>query len=176
MLYKFHNQRVQVSVGDNTRHDESFRQRAYTALTAAKQASELPSQLAECLGRLYESSCTQTVGDRWKRPKQGDPLFPFNFNIMIDQLLRTLPQECNATFNKRTICIPDSTDDLVILIDSAVELHLLINHTTVFLHECGMELNSVKSHMVIIFGHHWQTTVGASAIFRNQRPSASASA
>ena len=58
--------------------------------------------------------------------KQGDPLSPVKFKLVIDQLLRSLPQECGSTYNGETVRAMAFADDLFLLADSPIDLqHLL---------------------------------------------------
>ena len=54
--------------------------------------------------------------------KQGDPLSPVIFNLIIDQLLRSLPQECGSTYNGKTVRAMTFADDVVLLADSPIDL------------------------------------------------------
>ena len=59
----------------------------------------------------YQRSTTTLSGCGWESGplrvtrgvKQGDPLSPVILNIIMDHLLRSLPQECGAIFNNNTI-------------------------------------------------------------------------
>ena len=85
--------------------------------------------------------------------KQGDPLSPVIFNLVIDQLLRSLPQECGFTYNGKTVRAMVFADDLVLLADSPIGLQHLLYWTSTFLGTCGLLLNTNECHTVSIVGN-----------------------
>lgn len=85
-----------------------------------------------------------------RKIKQLDPLPPVNVNPAMEQVFQTVPQERCPTFSNQTIQVMDSADDLAFLVESMREYHLL-DHTTIFLTECGMAFNNAKSHTGALF-------------------------
>lgn len=96
--------------------------------------------------------------------KYGEPLCLVNCNVLMDQLCWTLPKKCGATFSNRIICVTVFADDLVLLNYSPVRLRRQI-YRTVFLRQCGLALNVVKSHTVASFGYLRKTVVHVSVTF-----------
>ena len=98
------------------------------------EAAGIPPLLMKYLKNLYASSTTTLSSTDWSSEpinvtrgvKQGDPLSPVIFNLVIDQLLRSFPQECGSTYNGKTVRAMAFADDLVLLADSPIDLqHLL---------------------------------------------------
>lgn len=100
-----------------------------------------------------------------REAKQGDLLSLINFNILMKQLLQTLPKKCGATFYNETIRISTFADNLLLIADPAVGLQRLIVQTTSFVREYSIALNDGKSCTVILFGHCGNTAVDASPTF-----------
>ena len=103
----------------------------HTALLAAAEEAGLPPEMISYL---------------------GDPFSLVIFNIIMDHLLRSLPQECTAIFNNTIIRAMAFADDLVLLADSPTGLQHLLDDTVGYLKDCGLTLNNTKSHAVAIFG------------------------
>ena len=72
--------------------------------------------------------------------KQGDPLFPVILSLVIDQFLRSVPQECGSTYNGKTVRVMAFVDDLVLLADSPIGLQHLLDWMSTFLGTCGLLL------------------------------------
>ena len=62
--------------------------------------------------------------------KRGDPLSPVIFNFVVDQLLRSLPQQCGSTYNGKTVRAMAFADDLVLLADSPIGLQDVLDWTS----------------------------------------------
>ena len=99
--------------------------------------------------------------------KQGVPLSPVIFNLVIDQLLRSLPPECGSTYNGKTARAMALADGLVLLADSPIGLQHLLDWTSTFLGTCGHLLNTSKCHTVstVGTGSLRKTVVDANWIF-----------
>ena len=141
----------------------------------AAEAAVIPLLLIKYLKNLYASSTTTLSGTDWllesikvtRGVKQGNPLFPVIFNLVIDELLRSLPQECGTTYNGKTVRAMAFADDLVILADSPIGLQHLLDWTSTFLGTCGLLLNTSKCYTVSIVGNGGlrKTVVNANRIF-----------
>ena len=102
----------------------------HSAIMRAAEAAGIPPLLIKYLKTLYASSTTVLSGTGWSSEpikgtrgvKQGDPLSPVIFNLVIDRLIRSLPQECGSTYNGKTVCTMAFADDLVLLDDSPIGL------------------------------------------------------
>ena len=142
----------------------------------AAEAAGIPPLLINYLKSLYASSTTTLSDTEWslepikvtRGVKQGVPLCPVIFNLVIDQLLRSLPQESGSTYNGKTVRAMAFVDDLVLLTDSPIGLQHLLDWTSTFLGTCGLLLNTSKCHTVSIVGNGGfrKTVVDANRIFR----------
>ena len=145
------------------------------AIMRAVEAAGIPPLLIKYLKNLYASSTTTLSGTDWSSEpikvtrgvKQGEPLSPVIFNHVIDQLLRSLPQECGSTYNGKTVRAMAFADDLVLLADSPIGLQHLLDWTSTFLGTCDLLLNTSKCQTVLIVGNGGlrKTVVDANQIF-----------
>ena len=100
--------------------------------------------------------------------KQRDPLSAVIFNLVIDQLLRSFPQECSSTYNGKTVRAMAFADDLVLLADSPIGLQHLLDWTSTFVRTCDLLLNTSKCHTISIVGNGGlrKTVIDANRIIR----------
>ena len=153
----------------------SLRQRGTQCHHAGAEAAGIPPLLFKYLKNLDASSTTTLSGtDCSSEPikvtrgvKQEDPLSPVIFNIFIDLLLRSLPQECGSTYNGKSVRAVAFVDDLILLADLPIGLQHLLDWTSTFLGTCGLLLNTRKYHTVSIAGNGGirKTVVDANRIF-----------
>ena len=133
----------------------------HSAIMRAAEAAGIPPLLVNYLKSLYASSTKTLSGTEWSTEpikvmrgvKRGDPLSPVIFKLVIDQLLRLLPQECGSTYNGKTVRAMAFADDLVLLDDWLIGLQHLLDWTSTFLGTCGLLLNTSKCHTVSIVGN-----------------------
>ena len=147
----------------------------HSAIMRATEAAGIPPLLIKYLKNLYASSTTTLMGTDWssepikvtRKVKQGDPISPVICNLVIDQLLRSHPQECGSTYNGKRVRAMAFADDLVLLADSPIGLQHLHDWTSTFLGTCDLLLNTSKCHKVSIFdnGGLRKTVVDANWIF-----------
>ena len=102
-----------------------------------------------------------------RKVKHGDLLSPVIFNLVIDQLLRSIPQECDSSYNGKTVRAMAFADDLVLVADAPIGLQHLLDWTSTFLGTCRLLLNTSKCHTISIVGNGGlrKTVVEANRIF-----------
>ena len=76
--------------------------------------------------------------------KQGDPLSPLLFNIIINELLDELPEEIGVKMLNESINALAFADDLILLAESKVGMELLLKQTIDFFTKRGMKINVKK--------------------------------
>ena len=77
--------------------------------------------------------------------KQGDPLSPILFNLILDKLLDILPPSIgiSITTNLRLNCLAFA-NDLILISESPSTMKILINITTTFFSARSMKINATK--------------------------------
>lgn len=95
------------------------------------------------------NDCTGPIGIR-RGVRQGDPLSPIIFNIVMDELLDRVSNKYDgATLPNGERCsIMAFADDLLLLTDKEVDLPLMLEDTTTFLQRRGMQLNAAKCRLL----------------------------
>lgn len=76
--------------------------------------------------------------------KQGDPLFPGIFNIIMDELLGSIDHSIGLPVHNTRVTALAYADDLVIMAPSEFEAQHLLDHTCAFLARRGLSLNVGK--------------------------------
>jgi hypothetical protein len=77
--------------------------------------------------------------------KQGDPLSPFIFNVVLDPLLDQLEKLQGFQINHRTqISTMAFADDLFLLANNREDALALLAHTEDYLSRLGMEISASK--------------------------------
>lgn len=95
-----------------------------------------------------------------KGVKQGDPLSPLLFNLVLDELLdkmNTKYQTASLSNDVRLSAIAFA-DDLILMADDPVEMPRLITHVTSFLQTKGMAINPTKCYSITYVkekGHYY---------------------
>ena len=82
--------------------------------------------------------------------RQGDPMSPYMFNMVVDRLLKSLPVEVGADIDGVRIGAVAFADDPVLTALTAFGLQRLLDCAENFLTSCGMSVNVGKSFTVSI--------------------------
>ena len=108
-------------------------------------------------GRSVYSDATSTItSDGWQSlaghprhgVRQGEFLSPFIFNMVMDWLLKSLPDEVGADVDGLKVGAIAFADDHVLTASKAAGLQQLLNSAGGFLALCGMSVNTGKSFSV----------------------------
>lgn len=77
--------------------------------------------------------------------KQGDPLSPTIFNLIIDALIKAIPGELGVEVAGRHLSALVFADYLVLFASSEKGLQEMLNTASAFLSKCGLTINTGKS-------------------------------
>ena len=121
---------------------KAFDSVSFPTLRITLRAKGIPKQMEDYIMNIYECSTT-IVG--WilsdSHPpcgvKEGDILSPFQFNMVMDGMLRSLTPEIGVDVDGYRMNVLAFADDLVLLALTATGLQSLLN----FLHACRLEAN-----------------------------------
>ena len=154
---------------------KAFDSVSHQALLSAAGAAGMPEPMLQYLKDFYKQASTTIVGCGWESDRirvtrgvrQGDPLSPFIFNLVIDGLLRSLPAEVGISIGGKKINAAAFADDLFLVAETPVGLEHLLDHTNQYFEMCGLSINIEKSHTLSLVGngHSKKTVVDASRKF-----------
>lgn len=139
---------------------KAFDSISHAAVTNTLTAYGLPRDFVDYVQKTYEVGGTTLNGNGWSSEafnpargvRQGDPLSPILFNLVIDRLLRSLPKEIGAKVGNAMTNAAAFADDLVLFAETPMGLQKLLDVTTNFLCSVGLTLNADKCFTVSIKG------------------------
>lgn len=97
--------------------------------------------------------------------KQGDPLSPMLFNIVLDELMVSLDTFSGVCVGSEQIRALAFADDVLLFADNAQEVERMVETVRRFLAARGMQLNPAKSKLV-----HLETVPGKKKVFVSHTP------
>ena len=117
-----------------------------------------PVPFTRYIGSVYESSWTRLkYGATQSTPilptcgvKQGDPLSPWLFNLVIDRLLNRIPSGIGVNMQGLKINAMAFADDIILLASTKDGLQQSLDITSGFLNACGLLVNANKCISVAI--------------------------
>lgn len=100
--------------------------------------------------------------------KQGDPMSPVIFNMVIDRLLRRLPKDIGVRIGDSLIINAAAfADDMLLFASTPLGLQTLLDKSTDFLAGCGLRVNASKCMTVSLQNvpHEKRTVVDRDTVF-----------
>lgn len=135
----------------------------------------LPKSMLTYIRNVYENSSTRLICEGWRseliRPtcgvKQGDPMSPVIFNMVMDRLLKMLPDDIGAKVGDLTVNAAAFADDVILFASTPLGLQSLLDKSANFLSQCGLKVNASKCLSVAIRNvpHEKKTVVDKDTIF-----------
>lgn len=128
-------------------------------INALAKHNQVGSTVVNYLKWFYKNSTTNLThgsASRAVRPRrgvrQGDPLSPLLFNLVIDEFLSEIPEEFGVKLGERKCAALAFADDLVLIAETERGLQYLLDSFGVFLEERGFEINFSKSSTLSLIG------------------------
>lgn len=118
----------------------------------------LPDLMIGYVENVYDRSLTRLTCTDWQSElihptcgvKQGDPLSPVLFNMVIDGLLQLIPKEVGVDIAGDHFNALMFADDMVLVASTPQGLQLMLDTTIDFLAQCGLTINTQKSFTVAV--------------------------
>lgn len=131
---------------------------SHRALSDTLKSYGLPSPFTEYLTTYYKHSTTAFKGNGWDTPdftptwgvKQGDPLYPYLFNIVIDRLIKTYPIETGCMVGSSRVNCLAFAEDLILCAQTPVGLQSILDSTVSFLKSYGLSINAAKCKSIAL--------------------------
>lgn len=144
---------VYVAVIDVSKAFDSV---SHACIENVLNAKGIPSSLVTYIMATYRHGFTKLSSRTWHSDpitptcgvKQGDPLSPIIFNMVMDNLLKILPNEIGAEVGSAKIAASLFADDIVLMASSARGLQSLIDTASAYLVSCGLSINIAKSQTI----------------------------
>lgn len=131
---------------------KAFDSVSHKAIKNTLQVMGLPAPMIEYITDVYSRSVTRLSCDSWTsekiRPtcgvKQGDPMSPIIFNMVIERLLKELPEDIGARIGGLVVNAAAFADDMLLFASTPMGLQKLIDLSVGFLSKCGLRVNAAK--------------------------------
>lgn len=158
MALKYHQQKSKkmfVAVIDMAKAFDSV---SFPALRSTLRWRGLPGPMQEYIFYMYENSKTKFQHGSWESGsihptcgvKQGDPLSPMLFNLVMDGMLKSISRAIGVEIDNIKINILAFADDLVLMASTKEGLQNLIDRVTGYLRSCGLVANPAKCASVAV--------------------------
>lgn len=130
---------------------------SHAAVYNTLEAYQCPGGFIELIKYLNSNTKTQLEDNSWtadvnlkRGVRQGVPLSPVLFNMVLDRLLKELPEHIEYYIGTKKLNAIAFADDLTLFASTPDRLQTLINKTTQYLKWNGLVCNSAKCLSVSI--------------------------
>lgn len=135
----------------------------------------LPEPMMSYIMDTYAKSTTRLCCDRWTSDiiqprcgvKQGDPMSPIIFNMVINRLLTSIPDDIGARIGGINVNAAAFADDMLLFASTPVGLQRSLDICTDYLSRCGLQVNAGKCFTVSLRNvpHEKKTVVDKDTVF-----------
>lgn len=154
---------------------KAFDSVAHATIRETLEVMGLPTPMVRYITDTYKRSTTRLYCNDWSSDKfaptcgvkQGDPMSPVIFNMIIDRLLEGLPDDVGAKIGELKINAAAFADDMLLFASTPMGLQRLIDQATNFLAKCGLKVNAAKCLTVALKNvpHEKKVVVDRETIF-----------
>lgn len=178
MVLRYHREKFRPLFMASIDVAKAFDSVTHEAIRSTLEVMGIPSTMVDYIMSTYHLSKTRLSNGEWLSDpihptcgvKQGDPLSPIIFNMIVDRLLRRLPVDVGVRVGKSKVNAAAFADDLIFFAATPEGLQSLLNTSTDFLSKCGLSVNANKCFTVAIRNvpRQKKSVVDAKTIFHCQ--------
>ena len=126
---------------------------SHCSIEKGLKRKDIPAQVRETIMEMYKEAATRiSAGGKMTRQrrinadvKQGCPLFPLLFNLIIDELLEeVLKLNMGVNIDHNLLCCMGFVDDLKLVTEERIHMQILIERCKKFFNEKGFNVNAGK--------------------------------
>lgn len=160
MVLRYHKSKYKSCYLASLDISKAFDSVSHKAIYQTLEAFGLPKEMIDYIRNYYADSGTRLTGQGWtsevicprRGVKQGDPMSPIIFNMVMDRLLTSLPNDIGCRIDSIKLNALAFADDLILAAETPAGLQTLLDHTHAFFVACGLEVNPSKCLSVGIKG------------------------
>lgn len=148
---------------------------SHAAIEKTLSVMSLPQPMISYIKSVYQRSTTVLSCGGWTsdqvRPtcgvKQGDPMSPVIFNMVIDRLLTRLPEEVGVRCGDVTVNAAAFADDMLLFASTPMGLQKMLDLAVDYLNGCALMVNAGKCMTVALRNvpHEKKTVVDKNTVF-----------
>ena len=154
---------------------KAFDSVSHKTIEGTLEVMGIPPPMKAYIMDVYLRSTTSLRCNAWTsesiRPtcgvKQGDPMSPIIFNMVMDRLLRKLPNDIGVRAGDSLVNAAAFADDMLLFASTPLGLQKLLDVATDFLGSCGLQVNASKCMTVSLRNvpHEKRTVVDRETVF-----------
>lgn len=154
---------------------KAFDSVSHQAIRDTLRDAGVPARMVGYIMNSYGESVTKLKGKDWtSRPirpgrgvKQGDPLSPMIFNLIINRLFAMLPEEVGLKIGETKLNAMGFADDLILMATTPMGLQSMLDTSAGYLQKCGLVVNASKCFTVSVraLAKSKKTVIDADQVF-----------
>ncbi|KAL0103799.1 hypothetical protein PUN28_017836 [Cardiocondyla obscurior] len=178
LLLRFHSKNHKPLYTASIDIAKAFDSVSHNAIKDTLEMMGIPEPMIAYITNAYARSSTKLGCSQWTSEsiqptcgvKQGDPMSPVIFNMIIERLLIKLPNDIGARIDGIKVNAAAFADDMLLFSSTPTGLQKLLNVSVELLQQCGLKVNASKCFTVALRNvpHEKKTIVDKETVFECQ--------